>query len=168
MKRNLVYAVLLTAICLVLSILSMSLSGCSALNIVNPTYSVHEIRPRVDIALPLSHSGIDIDFTLGVENPNRVGIRLSRVDFDLFVNDQPMLRGYSSDQNISIPAHGFGEVHFRTRIDYEHIRPMFRQLTDLIQGHHAEYSLRGRAYYDTPLGPIRFPVNVLHREVQAH
>src|SRR5215212_4495352 len=57
MKRSLVYAVLLTGICLTLAAITLTLSGCSTiakgLNIENPRYSLRDIRPRVDIAIPL-------------------------------------------------------------------------------------------------------------------
>ena len=64
MKRHLIYASLLTGLCLVLAAVALSLSGCSTLanlNIVNPSYSLRDIRPHVAIALPLSASSIDLD-----------------------------------------------------------------------------------------------------------
>ena len=164
MKRNLIYATLLTALCLVLSAATLTLSGCSslgrALNIVNPTYSIRDIRPHVAIALPLSASSIDFDFTLGVENPNSVGLRLDRVDFDLLVNDNPVMQSVSSDQRINIPARGIGDVHLRTRVGYENLRGLFRDVADMVQGNRAHYEIRGNAFYNTPIGLMRFPVAV--------
>src|SRR5438309_4777347 len=86
MKRPLAFALTGT-----LAVLTLSTTGCGsvarALDIVNPRYSIQNIRPRVDIALPLSASTIDFDFDLGVDNPNSVGLRLDQVDFELFVNN---------------------------------------------------------------------------------
>ena len=107
----------------------ISASGCSsvaqALNIVNPRYSVRNLRPRVDIALPLSASSIDFDFDLGVDNPNSVGLRLDRIDFDLLVDDNRLLSS-TSQQGVNIPARGFGSGHPRC-----HVRasPSWRSLT---------------------------------------
>jgi LEA14-like dessication related protein len=155
---------MLTGLCIVLSAATLSLSGCSsvaqALNIVNPTYSIRDLRPRVNVALPLSASSIDFDFTLGVENPNGVGLRLDRVDFDMFVNDNPILTSVSRDPRIDIPARGLGNVHLTTRVGYEAIRNIFREVTDVIQGNRAHYALRGNAYYNTPIGQLKFPVTV--------
>jgi LEA14-like dessication related protein len=155
---------MLTGLCIVLSAATLSLSGCSsvaqALNIVNPRYSIRDLRPHVNIALPLSASSIDFDFTLGVDNPNRVALRLDRVDFDMFVNENPILTSVSRDPRIDIPARGLGNVHLTTRVGYENIRSIFREVTDVIQGNRAQYALRGNAYYNTPVGQLKFPVTV--------
>lgn len=159
--RTLAYASLLTVLCATLSVLTL-LSGCRTLadlNIANPSYSLRNIRPRVDIAIPLSSSSIDLEFDLAVDNPNSVGLRLDRVDFDLLINGSQILRSTSS-QRISIPARGRGDVFLRTRIGYREVRSMFRELADVIQGNRARYELRGNAYYNTPVGNRQFPVTV--------
>ena len=154
MKR---LSLLLTVLCL----------GCGSLNrtlnIVNPTYSLRDIRPHVAIALPLSASSIDLDFDVGVDNPNTVGLRLDRLDFDVLVNDNPLLTQVSTPQGVHIPARGNGQVHLKTRIGYNNIRNIWTQITDVINGNRATYQLRGNAYYDTPIGPMRFPVTVYSR-----
>ena len=166
MKRTLVYASLLTGLCLALSA-TLVLSSCStlgkALNIVNPTYSIRGIRPHVAIALPLSASSIDLDFDIGVDNPNSVGLNLERIDFDVLVNDNPLLTQVSTPQAINIPARGLGNVHLKTRVGYQNIRNIWTQVTDLIAGNRATYQIRGNAYYNTPIGQMRFPVTVYSR-----
>lgn len=167
MKRTLVYASLLTGLCLALAAVTLALSGCSAvrtaLNIVNPTYSLRDIRPHVSLALPLSASSIDLDFDVGVDNPNSVGLRLDRLDFDVLVNDNPLLTQVSTPQGVDIPARGLGNVHIKTRVGYQNIRNIWSQVVDWIQGNRATYQIRGNAYYNTPLGTMRFPVTVYSR-----
>ena len=163
MRRTLAYGTLLTALCIALGMASILLTGCSMLarrlKIVNPTYSIRDIRPRVDIAIPLSASSIDFDFMLGVDNPNSVGLRLDRLDFNVFVNDNPIVDGFTNDR-INIPARGYGDVPFRIRVGYGNIRSIFRQVADLVRGNRARYEVRGRAYYSTPIGQLQFPVSV--------
>ncbi|HWS73085.1 MAG TPA: LEA type 2 family protein [Thermoanaerobaculia bacterium] len=163
MKKTLLFASLLTILCLGLAAAAMTLTGCSSiargLNIVNPSYSIRDIRPRVAIALPLSASTIDFDFNLGVDNPNSVGLRLSGVDFDLLVNGNQLVRSSSVD-SVQIPARGLGLVRLRTSVGYNQIRSIFTQVADLIQGNRAQYQVRGNAYYDTPVGRLTFPVTV--------
>ena len=162
MKKNLTYSALLTAACILLAGLTLIASGCSTLanlNIVNPSYTIRDVRPRVDIALPLSASSIDFDFTVGVNNPNRVGLRLDRVDFNLFINDSRILDSVS-EQRINIPANGYGDVHLRARVGYDSLRSLFREVADVVQGNRARYEIRGNAYYDTPVGTLKFPVTV--------
>jgi LEA14-like dessication related protein len=131
----------------------------NALDIQNPRYSFRDIRPRVNVALPLSASTIDFDFNLGIDNPNNVGLRLDRVDFDVFVNSQQIVNT-SSQQGVRIPARGYGEAHLLARVGYENIRSIFNQIADVIQGNRANYELRGNAWYDTPAGPLQFPLTV--------
>ncbi len=160
MKKTLLYASTLAA-------LTLALAGCGTLaktlNIVNPNYSLRDIRPHVAIALPLSASSIDLDFDVGVDNPNTVGLRLDRLDFDVLVNDNPLLTQVSTPQGINIPAHGVGQVHLKTRIGYQNIRNIWDEITHVIEGNRATYQLRGNAYYDTPIGQMRFPVTVYSR-----
>jgi LEA14-like dessication related protein len=162
MKRSL-YSAGLTGLCLALALLTLTISGCSTLpktlNIVNPTYSLRNVQPRVAIALPLSASTIDLNFDLGIDNPNEVGINLSGINFDVFVNGNRLLSSFS-DQGVNIPARGHGAVHLRSRVGYNDIRSIFQQVADVIQGNRANYELRGTAYYDTPVGRLNFPVTV--------
>jgi LEA14-like dessication related protein len=163
MKRNLTLGVLLTIFCVAAGVASLLLSSCaavrSALNIENPRYTIRDIRPRVDVALPLSASSIDIDFALEVDNPNSVGLRLDQIDFNLFINDNPILDSISQ-QDIHIPAKGRGDVRLRTRIGYQNVRSLWSEIVNVIQGNRARYELRGNAYYNTPIGRLKFPVSV--------
>ena len=163
MKRSLALGSLLAGISIAAGLALLLLSGCaaamSALDIQNPRYSLRDIRPRVDIAIPLSASSIDIDFALEVENPNRVGLTLDQIDFNLFVNDTRVLDSISQ-QGIKIPANGRGDVRLQTRIGYSNIRSLWNEMVDVIRGNRARYEIRGNAYYATPVGRLKFPVTV--------
>ncbi len=151
---------MLTGLCVVLAICTIVLSGCSSLanlHIINPTYSLRDIRPRLNLGIPPS---IDFDFTVGVDNPNPVALRLDRFDFDLFINDNPVLRDVRSDQGVHIPARGIGDVRLSSHVTYNDIRTIFREIQDVVQGNRARYAIRGNAYYHTPVGQMRFPVTV--------
>jgi LEA14-like dessication related protein len=111
----------------------------------------------VNLAIPPS---IDLDLTIGVDNPNPVALRLDRFDFDVFINNNAVLNGVRSDQGINIPANGLGDVRVNARIGYANIRTIYREIVDIVQGNRASYQLRGNAYYNTPIGQLRFPVEV--------
>lgn len=138
-------------------------SGCStamkALNIENPEYRIRDVRPRVSLALPLSASSIDFDFIVEVDNPNRVALRLDQLDFDINVNDSHIVSGVSREE-IRVPANGVGEIRLRARADYNSLKGLFREVSDIVQGERARYEVSGRAYYDTPVGRLNFPVKV--------
>jgi LEA14-like dessication related protein len=163
MKRTLTLGSFLALVSIASGILLL-FSRCSALqtalNIENPRYALQGIRPRLDLAIPLSASSIEIDFVLEVDNPNSVGLRLDQLDFDLFINDSRVLES-ATRQNIRIPANGRGDVALSTRIGYENVRSIWDQLVSVIRGERARYEIRGNAYYETPVGRLRFPVEVL-------
>jgi len=163
-RRTLPFGALLLAGMSILSGFAVFLlTGCaaigSALNIENPRYSIRDIRPRVDIAIPLSASSIDIDFNLEVDNPNSVGLNLDQLDFDLFINDSRILDS-TSRERFRIPANGIGQVQLQTEIRYDNVRSLWNELVDIVRGQRARYELRGTAHYDTPVGRLRFPVTV--------
>lgn len=163
MKRNLSYGAVLAGLCVVLAAVTLSLSGCStigrALNIVNPTYTIRNVSPRVRLALPLQASTIDFDFTVGVDNPNSVGLNLARLDFGVLVNGNRLIDSVSSDR-ISIPARGANDVRLRASVGYNQIPNLWQQIVNVINGDRANYQIQGNAYFDTPLGQMRFPVSV--------
>lgn len=163
MKRTLTFGALLAALCLALAAVTLSLSGCStvasALNIVNPSYSIRNVQPHVNIALPLQASSIDFDFLLGVDNPNSVGLNLARLDFGLLINGNRLIDSVSSNR-FTIPARGSTDVPLRARVSYQQIPNLFQQIVNVVQGQRANYQVQGSAYFDTPLGQMRFPVSV--------
>lgn len=163
MRRNLTLGTLLAALCIMAAAASLLLSGCAAaraaLNIENPRYAIRDIRPRVDIAIPLSASSIDVDFAIEVDNPNPVGLRLDQIDFDLLINSVRVLES-TSHQRVNIPANGIGDVQLRTRIGYQNVRAVWGEILDAVRGERARYEIQGTAHYDTPVGRLRFPVTV--------
>lgn len=160
MRRNLIYATAVTGVCVALGVCAIVLSGCNSLgslNIINPTYSLRNVSPRVNFGIPPS---MDFDFTVGVDNPNPVALRLDRFDFDLLINNNPVLNNVRSDQGIHIPARGIGDVHLTSHVTYDNIRSIFQEIQNVVQGNRATYAIRGNAYYDTPAGRMQFPVTV--------
>jgi LEA14-like dessication related protein len=159
MKRTLVYATVLTGLCIVLSLLTLSFYGCStlsSLNILNPTYRLVDVTPHVNLGVPPS---MDFDVTVGVDNPNSVGLRLDHFDFNLLVNNNQVANGTTADR-IMIPARGAGNVRLRTHVSYDSLRSIYREVMDVVQGNRAQYQIRGNAEYETPAGRLAFPVSV--------
>jgi LEA14-like dessication related protein len=157
MKQTSILVTPLIAGCIVLA----TVTGCRSLvgrDIVNPSYKLRSVVPHVAIALPLTASAIDLDFTIVVDNPNGIGLRLEWLDFDLAINDTPILTSVRAEQGVHIPAHGLADVHLRTRL-----KELFRQIADMVQGNRATYAIHGDAYYHTPFGPKRYPLTLYSR-----
>ena len=136
------------------------LSGCNTLanlHIVNPSYSLRGVEPRVNFGIPPT---MDFNFTVGVDNPNAVALRLDHFDFDLLINNNRVLNNVRSDQGIHIPARGAGDVHLTSHVTYDNLRSIFNEVANIVQGNRASYAIQGNAYYDTPVGRLQFPVTV--------
>jgi hypothetical protein len=159
MKRSLFLAALLTVLCLGLSLVLLSTAGCSTLadlHILNPSYSLVDVAPHVNLSIPPS---MDFDLTVGVDNPNSVGLRLDGLDFALFVNNNRIANGTSFDR-INIPARGVGNVRLRTHVTYDNLKSIYREVVDVVQGNRARYAIEGYATYDTPVGRMTLPVTI--------
>lgn len=166
MKRSLIPATLLTALCVAMAMVTLLTWGCQSVvprNLINPSYALRGVVPHVAISLPLSASAIDFDFTIVVDNPNPVGLNLEWLDFDLAINDTPILSSVRADQGVHIPAHGMGDVHLRTRVGYSNLKALFREIAEVVQGNRARYAIQGNAYYRTPFGLKRFPLTLYSR-----
>ena len=163
MKRNFLLASLLPGTCIALSICVMTLSGCNTLanlHIINPSYSLRSVNPRLNLGIPPS---VDLEFTVNVNNPNPVQLQLNALDFDVLVNNNPILRNVHSVQGLRIPSQGDTDVHLATHVTYDSIRSIYDEVVNLINGNRATYGIQGNAYYDTPVGQLRFPVTVYSR-----
>jgi LEA14-like dessication related protein len=151
-----------TSVALVTGLALVLLGGCQTLanlNIQNPTYRIMSVQPRVDVAIPLSASRIDFDLSIGVENPNSISLNLDRMDFDLLVNGTRVVSGLTN-QRIRIPADGTGTLDLTASVGYDEIQTLFREIVDAVQGNRPQYEVRGTAHYDTPVGPLSFPVTI--------
>jgi len=163
MKRNLLLAALPAGVCITLAGCLIATSGCSTLanlHVINPTYSLRSVEPRLNFAIPPS---MDLDFTVNVNNPNPVGLTLNALDFDVLVNNNAILRNIHSTQGFQIPARGDNDVHLATHVTYDSIRSIYTEVVNVIQGNRATYGIQGNATYDTPVGQLRFPVTVSSR-----
>ena len=78
---------------------------------------------------------------------------------DILVDGQHVVSGVSRDQ-IRIPAKGIGEIPLRARVGYSQLRSIWREVTNAVQGDRARYEVKGRAYYDTPIGQLNVPVTI--------
>ncbi|MBW3670862.1 MAG: LEA type 2 family protein [Acidobacteria bacterium] len=136
------------------------LAGCSTLlNLKTPEYSLRSITTTPRIAIPLRESTIDFDFLLEIRNPNGVALTLDQIDLDVFLNNRQVTNTVSSHQ-VKVPANGIGDARLSTSVDYESIRSLFNEIVRAVERGETDYELRGRAWFQTPLGRMNFPINV--------
>lgn len=136
------------------------LAGCSSLlNLKTPEYSLRSITTTPRIAIPLRDSSIDFDFLLEIRNPNGFALTLDQLDLDVFLNNRQVTNTVSS-RPVRVPANGIGDARLSTSVDYESIRSLFNEIVNAAERGETDYELRGKAWFQTPLGRMNFPVTV--------
>ncbi len=145
-------------------LLLVLLAGCSSLlDLQQPEYSLRSITTTPRIAIPLQKSTIDLDFNIEIHNPNDLALTMDRIDVDVFLNNQQVTNTISTRQ-VRIPANGIGDARLTTSVDYESVRSMFYEIVNAVERGEANYELRGKAWFNTPLGNLSFPITVRGRE----
>jgi len=96
-------------------LISLTATGCSALNIQKPTVVVTRmVVNSVDI------SGFTMNFDLRVDNPNSVALPIAGADYKLALAAVDVLSGQATPQG-SIPAGGSLAVSLPVRLTYENL-----------------------------------------------
>lgn len=164
MKRYLLFPILL--------ILFLAGTGCSSLQI-NPLaaldncqFTFQRVTPTIGITFPLENSYVDLNFDIGVKNPNSVTLNFTRLAFDLYINDQYRVFTGTTDYGLSLRANEFSTVRLKSRFTYREFSDLFLTLADVIRKHQASYTIKGTAFYSTPFGEISFPTTIAHNEIK--
>ncbi|MHB9028261.1 MAG: LEA/WHy family protein [Candidatus Latescibacterota bacterium] len=124
------------------------------------------VREAVDVARPeidlqsveiqnLTFETVDLVFNVGVRNPNNIPIRLSRLDYTLFLNDRQFLKG-DRGNSLHIEANSTATVDIPLTVHYDTVYSTYRTLAgqDSVP-YRAEIGL----YFNLPaLGDVRVPV----------
>jgi len=103
---------------LVLALFVSLLSACATLQqaLKEPEVAVQDLRLS-----KLSLSGMELDFILGVKNPNPLGIKLSGLSYRLDVQQRKLLSG-SSKQKLKLAANGSSRVTLPLSLDYRELQ----------------------------------------------
>ncbi len=85
---------------------SLMLSACAALKeqIKEPGVSVQELKVRA-----VSLTGMELDFILGIDNPNPIGIVMSGLSYRLALENRPLFEG-KTQERVKVAANGSSRV----------------------------------------------------------
>ena len=131
---------------LIVSVMAVLMTGCSALKEVvkEPNVSVKGMQVK-----SVSLSDMALDFTLGVENPNPVGISLNGLSYKLDVEDKSLLSGQSGSK-LKVGANKSSDVHLPLQLKYQDV---FGSLESLFKQDKIRYALSG----ELDFGLFRLP-----------
>ncbi|MEK7396052.1 MAG: LEA type 2 family protein [Candidatus Poribacteria bacterium] len=138
-------------------VLALSINSCSVFQgIVKERVK----EPQVDFVgakiAGLSFSGIDLLFDLKVKNPNKIGVKLAGLDYDLLLDGSSFLTG-NQTRSIEIPSLGEEVIQLPVNLSFFDIYKTFQNLRD--QGL-SNYQIKCGFSFDLPvLGAVRIPVS---------
>lgn len=137
------------------------LSSCSQiaqrLAILSCKYSFLDVSP-VNVGL----TSLDLKLSIEISNPNSVDVILDKLGFDFFVNESKIFNGVM-ESKLNIPKGSNSILEHGIKISYIEAGTA---IIKAIKGKKAAYRLRGKAYYDSPLGSIALPVDIVKGEVK--
>lgn len=148
-----------TAAVMLAAVLLLSCSCTEVLQrlaLVNCRYAFQNITP-----LNVGLTSLDLRLAIKIENPNPVEVILDRLGFDFFVNDNRIFQGTMADR-LTISSKGFSMMEHNITLSYV---DMGLAIISAVKQGKAAYRLTGNAHFDTPVGPLVFPVDIFKGEI---
>ena len=102
---------------------------------------------------------IDIEFT--GHNPNKIGISLNRIEFDLSINKKHASKFYN-DKKIKIPKEA--DFAFKEKADLK-LTVMGKAIFDAIMKRKAKYQIDGTYYIDTKFATFPLKAKLAEKEM---
>lgn len=157
----------------IIGITTVVLSGCadmvdsirSVQSMQNCQYEITSVTPEVTLTYPLAKSTVNLTFDVNVTNPNPSRISMTKIGFDLIIDDTKVYSGVT-DYNVSIPANSSGIIKVHSKFGYNDIKKTFLTVARAVADSKATYQINGTAYYNTILGEMNFPMTITKGEIK--
>jgi LEA14-like dessication related protein len=137
-----------TTLCSLLILIVLTCAGCSVL--------VQE--PRISVSSTsitgIDTSGIELEFSLAVENPNPFDLALQGYTFDLQVMSLPFSHGGNPFKFV-FPAGKQSQMQLPMRVSYGDLIEIIKRRPDLDK---IPYQMDARLNIETPAGELILPV----------
>jgi len=101
-------------------------------------------------------SDLKLDFVIKVDNPNKIDAVLDKFTYTFFTNNTDVFSG-TTGKGIKIPSGK--SKNFTTTITLEYNK-IGTALVEAIKFKRAEYNVKAKAYVNTPIGEISYPVEI--------
>jgi LEA14-like dessication related protein len=137
-------------------VLASALSGCAFLKdllrdgFTQPTLRFQEARVA-DVSL----GGATIDLLFTIDNPNPIGLSLTKLDYAFFVEGKQLAAGRPS-RDLEVPATGSATLSFPASFQFAQVA---QAVDALLTKDVAAYRAQGTIGVGTPLGPIELPLS---------
>ncbi len=141
------------------ALLVTTLLGLTACAPDNIREAVENQKPRVSVTQArltgLNFDQVDMLFTIQVDNPNPVGIKLAALDYDLQLADHSFASG-TQKKGMKLQAAGRSDIELPLSLGFKEI---YQGLGNLAEHDEIPYQLTTGLSIDVPLlGKLRYPV----------
>ncbi len=153
MKKLVIFGVLLT---------QLFIAGCQQLlpllqqaNVQKPKVKLNQVKLTA-----FSLKGIDLDFEIGIANPNPFAITLAGFDYQLLIEQNSFLKG-EQQKSVKIAARGSSQIDFPLSLSFKELYKTFQSLKNADS---IKYTLKTGLLFDLPiLGKVRIPLQTTQR-----
>ncbi|MDD3626514.1 MAG: LEA type 2 family protein [bacterium] len=131
-------------------------SGCT--EFINQRKNLEKCKFEIDSAKlgKLSLNGIDLKLKINITNPNNTKVIVDRFDYEVFANEKYLGTG-SNKEKFNIAANGSYVFNTTLFLGFNNLGSFIKEL---INKDEVEYKVKGMFYIDTPLGTIKYPVEI--------
>ena len=124
------------------------MSGCSAI-IREPSVAIKGTN-----LVGVDSSGIDVEFYLGITNPNIFDLSLLGYTYDLRIMTLPLLAG-ETQETVIFPAGKVTDMRLPVHLTFSNLLEIIKQQPDLNK---LPYQMNARLHLKYPLGEMTIPV----------
>ena len=104
---------------------------------------------------------VKLTFQFRGNNPNDLGVKIGRTEFDLYIDDKFAAKMYN-DEKIEIPKNGDFEFQEQASIKISTVgKTMFKAIRD----DKVTYRIEGTYFVDTPIGEFSFKVDLVEKDL---
>lgn len=141
----------------VISALMLFLCSCSAVReLISQGVKEPQVQFEEAKIIGLSFRAIDLLFELKVKNSNKVGLKLSGLQYELLINDNPFLKG-KQPKEIQIPSAGEEFIEIPMKILFDDLYSTFK---DLGSKGLSSYEMKVKLSFEVPvIGAIEIPLS---------
>ena len=135
--------------------ITMNMSVCQRINIVNCKYKFINITPTFYI------NEVTLDLEIEVENTNEVYVVMDSIDMDFYINDTKVADGKPTFID-TINAREFDTLSITMNLSYIDLG---ESIWNAIQKDSTKYKLEGTVFLNTEYGEYNFPVTIIEEEL---
>jgi LEA14-like dessication related protein len=115
------------------------------------TFALASVTPH-----DFTFNNVKVDFKIKADNPNKVDAVIDKFTYTFFVNNTDVFSG-TTGKGITIPKQGTTDFITSIVLDYSNLS---QTIIEVLKTQQASYTVKARAYINTILGEISYPVEI--------